>query len=119
MQKIVFIQYPKCGTCQKASKWLKENCIEVENRNIVERNPNEQELSLWIERSALPINKFFNTSGKVYKEQNVKDIVKMASRDELVKLLATNGMLVKRPIIVAEDFVLVGFNAEEWAKRLK
>lgn len=119
MEKILFVQYPKCSTCQKAAKWLKENSIEVESRNIVENNPQEEELSKWIEKSGLPISKFFNTSGKIYKEQNLKEKMKTESTSELVKLLATNGMLVKRPIIVTSDTVLVGFKEEEWAKQLK
>ncbi len=119
MKKILFVQYPKCGTCQKAAKWLKENNIEVESRNIVENIPTSEELSAWIDKSNLPVNKFFNTSGKVYKEQNIKEKVKSESTSELIKLLSTNGMLVKRPIIVTDSLVLVGFNEEEWTKQLK
>lgn len=118
MEKILFIQYPKCGTCQKAAKWLKEKNVDFDSRNIVENNPTEQELSEWIPKSGLPINKFFNTSGKAYKEDNVKEKVKSEPVGELIKLLATNGMLVKRPVIVGKDFVLVGFNEDEWSKKL-
>ncbi|WP_352422691.1 arsenate reductase family protein [Proteiniphilum sp.] len=114
----LFIQYPKCGTCRKASKWLDENHVEVTSRHIVEENPTREELSLWIDRSGLPINRFFNTSGLVYKEQNLKEKVKTASRDELLDILASNGMVVKRPIVVADDFVLVGFNDKEWKAKL-
>lgn len=119
MNKILFLQYPKCSTCQKAAKWLKENNIEVESRNIVENNPTAEELAVWIDRSKLPINKFFNTSGNVYKEQNLKEKVKIASHEELIKMLASNGMVVKRPLIIGEDFVLVGFKDDEWIARLK
>lgn len=110
----LFIQYPKCSTCRKAAKWLQDNNIEVEVRHIVEANPTAEELSVWIDRSGLEVQKFFNTSGKVYKENNLKDVVKTASREELVKLLASDGMLVKRPLLVGDDFVLVGFKEEDW-----
>lgn len=119
MKKILFVQYPKCSTCQKAAKWLKENNIDVESRHIVENTPTEEELSRWIEKSKLPINKFFNTSGKIYKEENIKEKVKTESTSELIKLLASNGMLIKRPIIVTDDCVLVGFKEEEWAEKFK
>lgn len=114
----LFIQYPKCGTCRKAAKWLEENKVEVISRHIVEENPTREELSEWIDRSGLPINRFFNTSGLVYKEQNLKEKVKTASRNELLDVLASNGMAVKRPIIVGDDFVLVGFNEKEWKEKL-
>ncbi len=117
--KPLFIQYPKCGTCRKAAKWLEENNVDVTSRHIVEENPTRGELSVWIERSGLPINRFFNTSGLVYKELNLKEKVKTASHDELLDILASNGMVVKRPIIVADDFVLVGFNEIEWKEKLK
>lgn len=118
MGKILFVQYPKCGTCQKAGKWLKENNITVDSRNIAENNPTDTELTEWIEKSGLPINKFFNTSGKIYKEQNIKERVKNDSTKDLIKLLATNGMLVKRPIIVTDKVVLVGFKEDEWKDSL-
>ena len=117
--KPLFIQYPKCGTCRKAAKWLKDNNIDVNSRHIVEENPSAKELSEWIDRSELPVQKFFNTSGQVYKQNNLKEVVKTASREELIGLLAENGMLVKRPILVADNFVLVGFKEDEWEKKFE
>ncbi len=120
MKKTIFLQYPKCSTCQKAAKWLKENNIEVESRHIVDNNPTVEELTAWISRSKLlPVSKFFNTSGNVYKEQNLKDKVKTESDEELIKILSTNGMVVKRPLIVGDNFVLIGFKEDEWAEKLK
>lgn len=119
MKNLTFVQYPLCGTCRKAAKWLKENSIEFESRHIVEKNPNEKELTKWIGISNIPAIKFFNTSGKLYKELNLKDKVKTASKEELIELLASNGMLVKRPLLIGDNFVLVGFKEEEWAKQLK
>lgn len=119
MKSVLFLQYPKCGTCRNAAKWLKNNNVIVETRDITLANPSECELEKWIDLSGLPVAKFFNTSGKIYKEQNLKDVVKTASKEELIKLLATNGMLVKRPLIVGDDFVLVGFNEDEWSEKLK
>ncbi len=116
--KPLFIQYPKCGTCRKAALWLKENGVEVTVRHIVEERPTKAELTEWVERSGLPINKFFNTSGQVYKQQNLKEKVKSATRDELLDILASNGMVVKRPLVVTADFVLVGFNEKEWKEKL-
>lgn len=118
MGKILFVQYPKCGTCQKAAKWLKENNIEVVNRNIADENPSEIELEKWIKLSALPVSKFFNVSGKIYKENNLKEKVKTGTEKELISILASDGMVVKRPIIVGDDFALVGFNEKEWTARL-
>ncbi|MDR2815730.1 MAG: arsenate reductase family protein [Proteiniphilum sp.] len=116
--KPLFIQYPKCSTCRKAAGWLEQNNVEVTSRHIVEDNPTREELSAWIYRSGLPVSRFFNTSGLVYKAQNLKEKVKTASRDELIAILSSNGMVVKRPIIVAGDFVLVGFNEAEWRDKL-
>lgn len=116
--KPLFIQYPKCGTCRKAAKWLEENNIVVASRHIVEDNPTEKELSEWIEKSGLPIQKFFNTSGQLYRSMNLKDKVKTASDDELISILASNGMLVKRPLLVTDKTVLVGFKEEEWKSLL-
>lgn len=119
MSTTLFLQYPKCGTCQKAAKWLKENNVNVNNRDITKENPTKEELTGWIRKSGLPIAKFFNTSGKIYKENNLKEKVKSASEDELLDILASNGMVVKRPLIITDNFVLVGFKEEEWAEKLK
>lgn len=119
MSTTLFLQYPKCGTCQKAAKWLKENSIEVLSRDITKENPTKEELKEWIEKSGLSIAKFFNTSGKIYKENNLKEKVKSAPDSELLNILASNGMVVKRPLIIAENFVLVGFKEEEWNQKLK
>ena len=113
-----FICYPKCSTCQKAKKWLDENKIEYTERHIVEENPSENELITWYERSGLPLKKFFNTSGMLYKEMKLKDKLPEMSEEEQIKLLATNGMLVKRPLVVDEDKVLVGFKETEWEEKL-
>ncbi|WP_027633132.1 arsenate reductase family protein [Clostridium hydrogeniformans] len=116
--KYLFLQYPKCSTCVKARKWLEENNVEFDNRHMVEENPSYEELKLWIERSNLPVKKFFNTSGKLYKEMNLKDKVKTESDEDLIKILATNGMLVKRPLIIGEDKVLVGFKEDTYKEEL-
>jgi arsenate reductase (glutaredoxin) len=115
----IAICYPKCGTCQKAEKWMKSNEIEYSYRPIKEENPSKDELKLWLEKSGLPISKFFNTSGLLYKEHNMKDKVKVLSENELLDILASNGMMVKRPILLANDKVLVGFKEEEWEKLFK
>lgn len=109
-----FICYPKCTTCQKAKKWLDENKIEYEMRDIKENNPIFEELYAWHKISGLPLKKFFNTSGLLYKAMNLKDKLPEMSENEQLKLLATDGMLVKRPILVSDDFVLVGFKEKEW-----
>jgi len=106
--------YPKCGTCQKAEKWLKSNQIAFTNRAIKEQNPTEAELKEWISKSGLPVTKFFNTSGLLYKEQNMKDKVKVLPENELIQILASNGLMVKRPIVVVDHKVLVGFKEDEW-----
>lgn len=113
-----FICYPKCSTCQKAKKWLDENKIVYTERHIVEANPSAEELKMWYERSGLPLKKFFNTSGMLYKEMKLKDKLSEMSEEEQIKLLATNGMLVKRPLVVDEDKVLVGFKETEWKEKL-
>lgn len=113
-----FICYPKCSTCQKAKKWLDENKIAYTERHIVEANPSVEELKSWYERSGLPLKKFFNTSGMLYKEMKLKDKLPEMSEEEQIKLLATNGMLVKRPLVVDEDQVLVGFKEAEWKEKL-
>ncbi len=114
--KILFVEYPKCSTCQKAKKWLDENGTAYEDRHIVENNPTAEELKAWKEKSGLPLKKFFNTSGLLYKSMNLKEKLPEMSDEEQYALLATNGMLVKRPIIVGEDFVLVGFRPSEWER---
>lgn len=114
-----FICYPKCTTCQKAKKWLDDNGIEYELRDIKTDNPTLDELTLWHEKSGLPLKKFFNTSGLLYKSMELKDKLSGMSEEEMLSLLATDGMLVKRPLLVGEDFVLVGFREAEWAERLK
>lgn len=114
--EVLFVNYPKCTTCIKAKKFLQENNLDFIDRHIVEDNPTKEELKEWLDKSGLTINKFFNTSGKLYKEMNLKDRVKSDSEESLLELLATNGMLVKRPILVTADKVLVGF--KEWEKEL-
>lgn len=112
--KPLFLQYPTCSTCQKAKKWLTENGIEYTNRLIVEENPTAEELKEWLERSGLPIKRFFNTSGLVYKELQLKDKLPTMSVDQQIALLATNGKLVKRPLVVTSKLVLIGFKPQEW-----
>lgn len=115
---MLFIEYPKCSTCQKAKKWLDANGITYTDRHIVENNPTYEELKEWHERSGLPLKKFFNTSGMLYKEQQLKDKLPNMTEEEQLKLLATNGMLVKRPLIVDGDLVLTGFKEAEWTEKL-
>ena len=110
----IAICYPTCGTCQKAVKWMKSNGIEYDYRPIKEENPTKEELTLWIQKSGLSVAKFFNTSGLLYKEQHMKDKVKVLSEDELIDILASNGLMVKRPILLSGDTVFVGFKEEEW-----
>lgn len=114
--KPIFLQYPACSTCQKAKKWLTENNIEFTNRLIVEDRPTVEELKMWIPRSGLPLKKFFNTSGLVYKELELSRKLPSMSEGEQIELLATNGKLVKRPLVVTDRLVLVGFKPEEWEK---
>ena len=116
--RILFLEYPKCSTCKKAKAWLTENGVAFDDRRIVEDNPTAEELKAWWEKSGLPLKKFFNTSGLVYKEQNLKERLPDMSEEEQLALLATNGMLVKRPLVIGEDFVLIGFKEAEW-ERLK
>lgn len=111
---ILVLQYPKCSTCKKALHWLEEHGVAFESRHIVEENPTVQELELWWKKSGLPLKKFFNTSGNLYKEQNLKDKLPQMSEQEQLELLATNGMLVKRPLVITEDMVLVGFKEDQW-----
>ena len=116
---VLFVEYPRCTTCRRAKKFLEENNVEFIDRHMVEENPNKEELKTWLDKSGLKINKFFNTSGVLYREMQLKDKVKTLSEDELLDILATNGMLVKRPILVKGDTVLVGFKEEEWVENLK
>ena len=112
--KYLFVEYPKCSTCQKAKKWLGENGVPFEERHIKEQNPNEKELTEWIAKSGLPVKKFFNTSGILYKELGLKDKLPNMTEQEQIQLLSTDGMLVKRPLVIADDTVLVGFRPEAW-----
>ncbi|MDO9152850.1 MAG: Spx/MgsR family RNA polymerase-binding regulatory protein [Paludibacter sp.] len=112
--KPTILCYTKCGTCQKAEKWLKANKIVYTYRPIKEENPTKEELTVWIKKSGLLVSKFFNTSGLLYKEKNMKDKVKTLSENELINILASNGLMVKRPILWFGDKVLVGFKEEEW-----
>ena len=116
---MTFICYPKCTTCQKAQKWLDENGISYTFRDIKMENPTYEELSAWHQRSGLPLKKFFNTSGLQYKALNLKDKLPSMSEEEQFALLATDGMLVKRPILIGDDFVLTGFRQVEWEEKLK
>ena len=116
---IKFICYPKCTTCQRAKKWLDDNKIEYELRDIKLDNPTLQELTEWYKKSGLPLKKFFNTSGLLYKSLDLKNKLPTMTGDEMLNLLATDGMLVKRPILIGEDLVLVGFKEAEWAQKIK
>lgn len=111
---MLFVNYPKCSTCQKAKKWLTEHQLEFEDRDIKEQNPTAAELKEWHQKSGLPLKRFFNTSGILYKEMKLKDKLPDMSEDEQFALLATNGMLVKRPILVTDKAVLTGFRESEW-----
>ncbi|EGB90771.1 ArsC family protein [Clostridium sp. D5] len=113
---MLFVCYPKCTTCQKARKWLEEQGISYEERNIKTENPRKEELKEWYQKSGLPLKRFFNTSGMLYKEMKLKDKLPDMSEEEQLELLATDGMLVKRPLIVAGDIVLTGFKVSEWEK---
>ena len=113
-----FICYPKCTTCQKARKWLDENNIEYEFRDIKLENPSLEELTDWYKLSGLPLRKFFNTSGLLYKSMELKTKLPTMTDEEMLSLLATDGMLVKRPLAIGDDFVLVGFKETEWAEKL-
>ena len=115
---MLFIEYPKCSTCKKAKKWLDEKQISYTDRHIVEENPTYEELKEWYQKSGMPLKKFFNTSGLLYKELQLKDKLKDMSEEEQLKLLASNGMLVKRPLDVDGDMVLTGFKESEWSEKL-
>lgn len=115
----LFVEYPKCSTCQKAKKFLEDNNIIFTDRHIKEDNPKADELKIWIKKSSKDINKFFNTSGLVYRSLGLKDKLKTMSDDEKINLLSTDGMLVKRPILIGDKGVLVGFKQSEWEEFLK
>ena len=115
---MIFICYSKCSTCQKAKKWLDEQDIKSTARHIVDNNPSYEELKEWYNKSGLPLKRFFNTSGLLYKEMQLKDKLPTMNEEEQLKLLATNGMLVKRPLVVNGDMVLIGFKEAEWAEKL-
>ncbi len=110
--------YRKCSTCRKALKWLEDHQVFFEERPIIEENPSYEELKEWYEKSGLPLKKFFNTSGMLYKQMNLKEKLKEMSEEEQLKLLATDGMLVKRPLVVGEGFVLTGFKENEWEENI-
>ena len=116
---MLVLVYRKCSTCIKALNWLEENQIEFKERPIKEENPTFEELKAWYQMSGLPLKKFFNTSGLIYKDLGLKDKLPTMSEDEQLKLLATDGMLVKRPLVIGEDFVLTGFKEKEWEEKLK
>ena len=113
-----YICYPKCTTCQKARKWLDDNGIEYELRDIKINNPTLSEITEWYRKSGLTLKKFFNTSGLLYKSLDLKNKLPGMTEEEMLSLLSTDGMLVKRPIVVGEDFVLVGFKEDEWSKKV-
>ena len=113
---MLFIEYPKCTTCKKAKKWLDDHNVEYTDRNIVEENPSYEELKEWYEKSGLPLKKFFNTCGMLYKEMNLKDKLSNMSEEEQLKLLASNGMLIKRPLLVGDDFIRLGFKEAEYSE---
>lgn len=114
---MLFIQYPKCSTCRKAKKWLDVHHITYTERHIVDDNPSYDELKEWYEKSGLPLKRFFNTSGLLYKEMQLKDKLPAMSEEEQLKLLATNGMLVKRPLVVDGNLILIGFKEVEWTEK--
>ena len=115
---VLFLEYPKCSTCKKAKKWLEDHEISFEDRHIVEENPTAEELKVWHEKSGLPLKRFFNTSGMIYREQGLKDKLPTMSEEEQYQILSSNGMLVKRPLIIGDDFVLIGFKEKEWGEVL-
>ena len=116
---MLFIEYPKCTTCKRAKKWLDEHQVSYEERHIVEDNPKAEELKKWIAKSGLPIKRFFNTSGMKYRDLGLKDRLPEMSEEEQIDLLATDGMLVKRPLVIGDDFVLIGFKEEQWGNTIK
>lgn len=115
---MLFVEYPKCTTCKKAKKWLEDQNISFTDRHIVEENPTLEELKEWVAKSGLPMKRFFNTSGMKYRELQLKDKLPQMSKEEQLELLASDGMLVKRPVLVGDDFVLTGFKEKEWLEKL-
>ena len=115
---LLFVEYPKCSTCQKARKWLTDQGLEFQDRHIVEENPKKEELETWYKESGLPLKRFFNTSGNKYKELHLKDRLSSMTEEEQLELLATDGMLVKLTVLVGEDFVVTGFKEKEWREKL-
>ena len=113
---MLFVQYPKCSTCKKAKKWLDEHDVNYTDRNIAEDNPKYEELKEWYKKSGLPLKKFFNTSGLLYKELKLKDKLPSMNEEEMLDLLSTNGMLVKRPLLIKDDLILVGYKEQEYEK---
>ncbi|MCI7042178.1 MAG: arsenate reductase family protein [Lachnospiraceae bacterium] len=116
---MLVLVYRKCSTCLKALKWLEEHQVTFEERPIAEENPTYEELKEWYKKSGLPLKKFFNTSGLLYKDMQLKDKLPTMTEDEQLKLLSTNGMLVKRPLVVGDNFVLTGFKEKEWEEKIK
>lgn len=116
---MLFLEYPKCTTCKKAKAWLDEHNAKYDSRHIVESNPTYDELKEWYEKSGLPLKRFFNTSGLLYKSMELKDKLPTMSENEQLELLATNGMLVKRPLLITEDTVIPGFKEKEWLAAIK
>lgn len=112
--KNLFIEYPKCSTCQKAKKWLDKHNIDYIDRNIITETPSKEELKEWINKSGMEAKKFFNTSGIKYRELNIKEKIKDMSDDEIYELLATDGMLIKRPLFISDTLILKGFKEKEW-----
>jgi arsenate reductase len=115
---MLFLEYPPCSTCKKAKAWLDANGVVYTARHIKEDNPTYEELKAWYQMSGMPLKKFFNTSGLLYKDMGLKDKLAQMSEEEQLRLLATNGMLVKRPLVVCEDYVLAGFKEKEWAEKI-
>lgn len=115
---LLFIEYPACSTCKKAKKWLDARHVDYKDRHIKNQNPTKEELTQWLKLSGQPLKKFFNTSGQLYKSMALKDKLPSMTEDEMLTLLATDGMLVKRPLLAADNFVLIGFKEEQWAEKL-
>ena len=115
---ILFLEYPPCSTCQKAKRWLDEHHVSYTSRHIKENNPTAEELKEWYKKSGLPLKKFFNTSGLIYKSMGLKDKLPTMNEEEQIALLATDGMLVKRPLVISDSFVLTGFKEKDWQEKL-